>query len=358
MVCSPEQLASNRRNSKLSKGPKTPEGKSKSRRNGLKHGLTGAGVVIADEDVEAVQDRIEAFEADLKPANDVARFLANRAALLSVRLDRSAREEAARINREMLLAAGVEEDQRAEQFERLLGSLGDHPVESVRKLRRSEEGIDWLLEWWREARHSLREEGAKWWSSANASRLTGRRLAAPREARLSALGWAVMGQFHELGDSDWPDLPPLERQAAAKAELTEFVDREIADLEAAREGLDRERIAQVRAGAAARALFPTSPEANLARKYEAAAAREFYRALQQIERINEAAEEEVEANPKPEETCEELGSSFPEPEPGASRAEVIQALDRQAVESRGRRGEQAGSRGKAGRTRSDSHPKS
>src|SRR6185312_6789286 len=97
MPCSPEKLAANRRNCLKSSGPKTPEGKAKSRRNGLKHGLTGAGVVLLDEDVSAVDERFEAFEGDLKPRNDVARFLARRAAMLSVRLDRCVRQESAKI---------------------------------------------------------------------------------------------------------------------------------------------------------------------------------------------------------------------------------------------------------------------
>jgi hypothetical protein len=111
MACSPEQLASNCRNSLKSKGPTSPEGKSRSRRNGLKHGMTGAGIVIADEDVEALDERLEAFEAALKPVNDVARFLTQRAALLAVKLDRSAREEAARINLDMLEAEECEEEE-------------------------------------------------------------------------------------------------------------------------------------------------------------------------------------------------------------------------------------------------------
>ncbi len=110
MPCSPEQLAANRRNSKLSQGP-SPEA------------------------------RFVAFEGDLKRANDVARFLARRAAMLSVRLDRSAREEAARITLNMLEAHEVEEDIRASKFEELIAKFADHPAESARKLHRAEEGF-------------------------------------------------------------------------------------------------------------------------------------------------------------------------------------------------------------------------
>ena len=48
MPASEAQILANRRNAALSTGPKTPEGKEQSRRNALKHGMTGAGVVLAD----------------------------------------------------------------------------------------------------------------------------------------------------------------------------------------------------------------------------------------------------------------------------------------------------------------------
>src|SRR5262249_34178100 len=97
MPCSPARLEANRRNSLLSTGPKTEDGKIRSRGNALKHGLTGAGVVLPDEDAARIEERFEEFEADLKPRNGVARFLARRAAMLPVRLDRCARNEAAAI---------------------------------------------------------------------------------------------------------------------------------------------------------------------------------------------------------------------------------------------------------------------
>ena len=294
MVCSPEQLAANRRNSKQSTGPKTPEGKSKSRRNGLKHGLTGAGVVIADEDAVALDERFEAFEADLKPANDVARFLTRRAALLSVRLDRSAREEAARITLDMLEADEVEEDARALEFQFLTESFADHPAESARKLRRSEEGIDWLLDAWRQTRRNLVERDGLRWQVEDVIRLSGLKVGSVRAGRIWSLDQAQAGNFNHFRESDWPELPPLERRAAAKAEILAIIDREIVGLERAREALDRDRIAQVRAGAAARAIFNADRDASLARKYEATNERGFFRALKKIEEINAAEEEAVE----------------------------------------------------------------
>jgi hypothetical protein len=46
-----EQLQANRRNAKRSTGPRSPEGKARSRLNSLKHGLTAKTLVIVGERV-------------------------------------------------------------------------------------------------------------------------------------------------------------------------------------------------------------------------------------------------------------------------------------------------------------------
>src|SRR5262245_44890055 len=56
-----------RRNGARSKGPTTPEGKSRSRANSLTHSMTGEGVVVTDE-VRDEADRTEqALLAELNP---------------------------------------------------------------------------------------------------------------------------------------------------------------------------------------------------------------------------------------------------------------------------------------------------
>ena len=343
MVCSPEQLAANRRNSRLSSGPSSPEGRRISRKNSLKHGLTGAGVVIPDEDVEAVEERFEAFETDLKPANDVARFLTRRAALLSVRLDRSAREEAARITLDMFEAEEVEEDARAMEFEELTERFADHPAESARKLRRSEEGIDWLMDAWRMARRDLLERDGLRWRAETVLRLAALKPGTSRGSRILDLSLAAAGNFNGLDASDWPDLPPLERRGAAKAEIVASIDREIAGLEQSREALDRDRIARIRALATSRAIFDSDKGATLARKYEASTERTFFRTLEKIEAINSAAGEEAEVGPEVEaeieteatteefETCDELASFFPDWEADRKRSDLLEVLNRIAA---------------------------
>ncbi len=71
MAASAAQIAANRANSLLSTGPNTIAGKEASRRNSLKHGLTGAGVVIPGEDEHEVAIRVAALEGQLVGEGDV-----------------------------------------------------------------------------------------------------------------------------------------------------------------------------------------------------------------------------------------------------------------------------------------------
>jgi hypothetical protein len=51
MPASEAQILANQANAKLSTGPKSEAGKERSRRNSLKHGMTGGGVVLPEEAV-------------------------------------------------------------------------------------------------------------------------------------------------------------------------------------------------------------------------------------------------------------------------------------------------------------------
>ena len=83
------QIAANRRNASKSTGPRTEEGKQRSRRNAVRHGLTAETVIGALEDAEDYK----AFEADIAADYDaqsvVERELVLRLASLLWRLRRA-----------------------------------------------------------------------------------------------------------------------------------------------------------------------------------------------------------------------------------------------------------------------------
>src|SRR5438270_13414441 len=61
------QLNANRLNCQKSQGPTSVRARQISARNSLKHGLTGAGTVLAEGDEPALQDRLQAYTAEFRP---------------------------------------------------------------------------------------------------------------------------------------------------------------------------------------------------------------------------------------------------------------------------------------------------
>ena len=85
-MASEAQIRANRENSLKSTGPKTIEGKSRSRANAIKHGLCASAVL--PESLELLQQRaLECYEG-LKPKDSYQGWIVDQVAVLSVRVDR------------------------------------------------------------------------------------------------------------------------------------------------------------------------------------------------------------------------------------------------------------------------------
>jgi hypothetical protein len=88
-MTSPRQIEANRRNARLSTGPVTEEGKKRSRRNAVRHGLTAETVIDALEDAEDYRAFEMAITADYEAQSAVERELVLRLASLLWRLRRA-----------------------------------------------------------------------------------------------------------------------------------------------------------------------------------------------------------------------------------------------------------------------------
>jgi hypothetical protein len=88
------QIEANRRNARLSTGPVTEEGKNRSRRNAVRHGLTAETVITALEDAEDYAAFEMAVTADYDAQSAVERELVLRLASLLWRLRRTTAIEA------------------------------------------------------------------------------------------------------------------------------------------------------------------------------------------------------------------------------------------------------------------------
>jgi hypothetical protein len=178
MATSEARVIANRQNSLKSTGPKTQEGKDRSRANALKHGL--CSTVLVPEDLELVRERANEWFYCLKPQNPHQAWIVDQVAVISIRIDRSTRMERRYRDRAMLRAELVWDDDRMLEIESLGSKLGRRPSEVSRQLRATPQGCDWLIERWANLARSAEMNGS--WS-ADQTRLAFDLLGTSPEAR-------------------------------------------------------------------------------------------------------------------------------------------------------------------------------
>ncbi len=117
---SQERIDANRRNAKKSTGPRTSEGKARSRFNGLKHGLTTNVAVLPGEDPAEYDARVAAVVGSYAPQNRVEFDLLERVAATTWLLERASRAEAAQISHKIRRHA-IEREEREQEEAVALG---------------------------------------------------------------------------------------------------------------------------------------------------------------------------------------------------------------------------------------------
>jgi hypothetical protein len=279
------QKDASRANGRLSRGPTSPEGKARSRQNGCKEGLTGAGIVLPPAAAAEVARREAEFAHDLRPKSAVERELVRQMALgawrsheLGMRIVR----HDARMNAERF--ANWEQDEQIAAAE-IGRRLADDPEAAVAQLQRSSAGCDWMIRRWTLLANALStaDEGGAvcTWTDADVS------------LALDLLG--CRPALRHL--NDWTvQLESLRGQAQsgvdeAVAELREMVANEVAELEKQREevweGVEQPRLQDWCSGVD----MDLGPEGTRLRRYEAAADRLFRSAWTKLERLrNERGE--------------------------------------------------------------------
>jgi hypothetical protein len=88
MSVSDKQLQANRRNAKLSTGPRTDDGKARSSMNGFKHPWLGVSTIMTEEDKLAMKEFVSAYIEDLAPVGAAEIQLAHTLAMDNWRLNR------------------------------------------------------------------------------------------------------------------------------------------------------------------------------------------------------------------------------------------------------------------------------
>jgi hypothetical protein len=136
----------------MSTGPRSVEGKLKSRANSVKHGLCCE--VIVPEDGAAIQGRISDWFWTLKPQNEFDAWLVEKISVYSLRIDRAERMERRLRDRKSLGAELAWGDDLRLDAEILGGKIGIRPAQVVEELRGSPSGCDWLMSRWSMLAHA------------------------------------------------------------------------------------------------------------------------------------------------------------------------------------------------------------
>ncbi len=339
------KAAANRLNAQKSTGPRTTDGKNRSRFNAVKHGMTAA-TVLPGEDPAEFQRMRDDFLCDLRPRNAIEYFLVERAVIVSRQLERSERAENARLAKRAHTAAADqakrEHDEAVDLGARLFwdqrGPLAvyphdeylpggprvswsgipgdpDDPARLLCGLKSTSAGCAWLLDQWAALRDILDRQPA--WQAPDrfkVFRLLGKQpLAAIDDPELTRIFLAChlldpgAGEpFHEV----WQELLPEETAfckrrlegrnidrlrpadpAAARQVLVDLVEREIAHLEEITQQHSEaaEIDAQLAVGLVA---FDLSPEGERLRRFQLGSMRFVLRVIEGLSkarRSNESA---------------------------------------------------------------------
>ena len=248
-------------------------------RNAVRHGLTAEQPLNLDES-RRLAELTAMWARKLGVADMAERLVAHRIAVSILKLERCEAADRAVVGPNVEAALRDWERERRHAVRRRAQELADDPAGTVRTLRGSAFGCDWLIRKWRQLR-ALLADGRGWSGTGLALSLMGRRPGSapaddPHVAALLAGADALLAG----ADATAPEI----------VALGDLIDRIIADLEQHRaigwenvEGPERESVI-------ANARVDSSPEGRLRHRYEQDAERamsrnlDFLRKLRQVER--------------------------------------------------------------------------
>ena len=145
------QIAANRRNASKSTGPTTEEGKQRSRRNAVRHGLTAETVIDALEDVEDYKEFEAAITADYDAQSAVERELVLRLAGLLWRLRRATTIETGLFEIQADHLSDLAQHRHVDAVSRqIIHALYGQPLAPCRNRRTEDDGCQRTENSWRE----------------------------------------------------------------------------------------------------------------------------------------------------------------------------------------------------------------
>ena len=275
------QIMANRINAQHSTGPKTAEGKERSKRNALTHGLT-ATVVIPGEVEGEVAFRVALAQESLAKDDDgFALLMAERAGYLFMRLKRCYQYEEAMTARRVRDAEADFDNERRSAVEHILSYIANEPPTGSRQLRETPEGVDLLIDWMRELQTQVDHRWGEYHCYKFDEAIGSRSMENPYSRMRALTELATKGDASNLEPGEAETLPP-DAKAWALAQIARLIAAELANLQAHRATLDHARFDANRAQAKRRALHGVDKETALFKKYEAAAERALSKTIAEI----------------------------------------------------------------------------
>jgi hypothetical protein len=319
------QIEANRQNARKSTGPRTEEGKNRSRLNALDHGCRANLMVLPTEVFGEYENELKAWKLSFQPRNPAEEFLVERLVSLGRQQKRIDRAQTARLTQRIYHGEIEEADSEQEQvlelgqklFQDACGPLAlhlhhkisevydegepfrisdysvdeDQPMRLVHRLQTTGAGCQWMLDQWAGLR-ALLERGVPWLApdKLKAVRLLGRHpidaIDNTDVARVYIASFMLVKQegnpfqeiMNELSDNEVPSYVSYLKQrqygalapedaVAARQILLEIVDRATERL---RDKAERfRRLAELDAVSAAdRLSWDDTAEGERLRRYE------------------------------------------------------------------------------------------
>jgi hypothetical protein len=169
-TCSEAKMAANRLNALKSTGPKTVEGKERSRQNALTHGFCASVIQVPGEDPEVLIAREADWQAELNPqGRAVQGYLVHAAVRQTGQLDRiydASQASAATRVRDAHAAAREAKLRDIDTYSHMIDE--EHCNVGVRRLMLTAEGCEWLINEWNLIRPAL--EPSMHWDGADEGR--------------------------------------------------------------------------------------------------------------------------------------------------------------------------------------------
>jgi hypothetical protein len=338
------QIEANRQNARKSTGPRTEEGKNRSRLNALDHGCRANLMVLPTEVFGEYENELKAWKLSFQPRNPAEDVLVERLVSLGWQQKRIDRAQTARLTRRIYHGEIEEADSVQEEvielgqklFQDACGPLAlhlqhkisevyedgesfrisdysvdeDQPMRLVHRLQTTGAGCQWMMDQWADLR-ALLERGVAWLApdKLKAVRLLGRHpidaFDSPDVARVYIASFMLASQegnpfreiLNELSDNEVPSYVSYLKQrqygalapkdvAAARQMLLEIVDGATARL---REKAERFRqLAELDAVSAAdRLSWDDTAEGERLRRYELTCERTWHRVFDLLLKVRQ-----------------------------------------------------------------------